>query len=390
MRVKRVLASWLVTIGIAAVASGIGCDEDNPVVASSDTAPPRGQDVFRHDTFGNEQQWTDVLGMHEVIQSAVDPTTALSVGFKVDADALPPGILDTADLTDPATTVALISLDAVLGVKGEVDAQGNLTRVGITCALCHSTVDNSVAPGIGRRIDGPANRDLNPGAILALSPALQDPAVQAVLTSWGAGRYDARWNQDGTNAPVWIPPIYGLGDVGLETYTGDGPVSYWNSYVAVTQMGGQGTFADPRLGIEVTQTPDLVTPKLPDLLAYQLSLEAPTPPRGSFDADAAERGKRVFEGAGRCASCHLGPALSDANFRLHAAAETGMDATHATRSATGLYRTTPLRALWDHAPYFHDGSAGTLAEVVAHYDATLGLGLDGAQQADLVEYLKSL
>jgi hypothetical protein len=362
-----------------------GEDEDGGGVAFD------GLHVFRHDTFGDERFWTDELRMHEVIASAVDPTTALAVGLKVDSDALPEGILATADLTDPVTTVALIGLGAVVGVEGEVDAAGNLTSVGITCALCHSDVDDSVMEGIGKRLDGYANRDLDPGKIISLSPAFEgNDAVLAVLTSWGPGRYDARWNQDGMSAPVLIPPIYGLDGVPLETSTGDGPISYWNAYVAVTQMGGQGQFYDPRIGVAVFRMPDLVTPKLPALYEYQVSLAAPEPAAGSFDAAAAARGESLFEGDARCSTCHSGASFTDAADRLHEPAETGMDPTTAERSATGKYRSTPLRALAQHPPYFHDGSAATLAAVVDHYDAQLELALEAGQKADLVEYLKSL
>jgi hypothetical protein len=363
-----------------------------PTTEEPDPASFDGQQVFRHDTFGDERFWTDELRMHEVIASAVDPVTALSVGLKVDADALPPGILETADLTSPATTVALLGLGAVVGVEGKLDRRGNLVSVGVTCALCHSDVDDSVMEGIGKRLDGFANRDLNPGAIIALSPAFAgNQAVLDVLNSWGPGRYDARWNQDGINAPVLIPPIYGLGEVELETYTGDGPISYWNAYVAVTQMGGKGEFFDPRTGVAVFRSPDLVTPKLPSLFAYQASLLAPEPDPTTFDAAAAERGRALFEGSARCSTCHSGAVLSDApEHVLHAAEETGMEPLHAQRSATGKYRTTPLRALAAHPPYFHDGSAATLQDVVAHYDQVLDLTLADTDRADLTEYLKSL
>jgi mono/diheme cytochrome c family protein len=354
-----------------------------------------GQAIFRYDTFGDEQLWTDQLRMHEVIQSAVSPAVALSVGLNVDIDALPPGFLASHDLNDPATTVELIGLDAVIGIKGRVDA-GTLTSVGVTCALCHSRADDSVAPGIGRRLDGWANSRLNSGAIIALSPAL-DAAQKAVYNSWGPGRHDPRFNIDGINAPVVIPPAFGLKDVGLETYTGDGPVSYWNNYVAVTQMGGHGSFSDPRLGIEIVQTPDLVAPKLPALVQYELSLKTPPPARGSFDAQAAQRGQGVFRGQGRCAQCHTPPTYTDVLGHgspsapvLHAPSETGMDPLYASRSATGLYRTTPLRALATHAPYFHDGSAPDLRAVVDHYVKVLRLTLSERQKADLVEFLKSL
>jgi mono/diheme cytochrome c family protein len=360
--------------------------------AAQDTpGPASGKDVFRFDTFGNETFWTDTLRLHEAISSAVDPTTALSVGLKVDADALPAGILKTADLKSPATTVALLKLNAVVGVKGTVvskDGKDTLTRVGITCALCHSTVDDSVMPGIGRRLDGRPNLTLNPGAIIALSPAL-DPAKKAVYNSWGAGKYDPRFNQDGKNGPVVIPPAFGLAGVRQATYTGDGDISYWNTYVAVTQMGGHGSFKEPRLGIAVVaKGEDLVKPKLRALREYQHSLAKPSPAPGSFDAEASRRGQALFAGAARCATCHSGAAFTDE--KLHAPAETGMDPSYAARSATKKYRATPLRALWQHAPYFHDGKAANLAAVVDHYDATLKLKLTAEQKKDLVEYLKSI
>ena len=352
-------------------------------------AVARGRQIFRHESWGDEVFWTDTLRLHEVVQAAVSPALALAVGLKVDADRLPPGFLAKADLTSPATTVELLRRDAVLGLRAQVTAQGELRKLGTTCALCHSTVDNSVAPGVGRRLDGWPNRDLNVGAIVALSPALP-PATKAVLNSWGPGRYDAYFNRDGTNGPVLIPPAYGLRDVALETYTGEGPVSYWNAYVAVTQMHGQGSFSDPRLGIDIRVHPDRVTPKLPVLRAYQLSLEAPEPPHGSFDPVAVERGREVFNGPARCATCHIPPTFTDADITLHDPAETGMEPLRATRGANRGYRTTPLRGAWHRAPYFHDGSAATLAAVVEHYDGVLGLSLSGQQKADLVQYLKSL
>jgi mono/diheme cytochrome c family protein len=325
--------------------------------------------------------------MHEVVQG-VDPITALAVGLKVDADALPPGTLEGADLTSPATTIALLRLDAVVGVRADVDASGRITRLGITCALCHSTVDDSVAPGIGHRLDGWPNGDLDPGAIIALSPAVP-PEAKAVYTSWGPGKYDPRFNLDGLSTPLVLPPAYGLRKVKNETFTAEGPVSYWNAYVAVTQMGGHGNFSDPRLGLDIVQTPDLVTTKLPALRAYQLSLAAPPPPAGSFDPAAATRGRAVFGQA--CSGCHVGGNGTDNNGgKLHAPSETGMDGAYAARTANKAYRTTPLRGLWQHPPYFHDGSAATLDAVVDHYDRVRGLGLTSAQKHDLVEYLKTL
>jgi cytochrome c2 len=368
-----------------------------------------GRAIFRYDTFGDEQLWTDVLRMHEVI-ATVPPATALAVGLKVDVDALPRQLLASlragqVDLTDPAVTVELLRLNAVVGVKGKVSGTGGLTSVGITCALCHSTVDDSFTRGIGKRLDGWANRDLNVGAIVALSPAL-DEATKAEFNTWGPGKYDPRHHAfDGFNLislntpslPIVLPSIYGLQGVGFETFTGDGPISYWNSYVGVGQMGGKGTFMDPRINVFIKQAPDLVTPKLPALLDYQLSLRTPEPPRGSFDRMAAARGRRLFRNEAGCASCHQGPHFTDVLSGpsrtvplLHDPEEVGMDPAYALRTATKQYRTTPLRGLWQHAPYFHDGSAPDLLAVVNHYDRVFGLNLTPAQKADLVEYLKSL
>jgi len=375
----------------AAVLLVAGCSDNGP--NQPDPAQiTRGRETFRFDTFGDETFWTDTLRMHEVISAAVSPATALSVGLKVDADALPPGTLESADLNSPATTVALLKLNAVVGVKGTVEnvnGKDTLTRVGITCALCHSTVNNSVQPGIGQRLDGSPNLDLNVGAIVALSPALTGEQ-KAVYNSWGPGKYDARYNFDGQNDPALIPPAYGLQGVNSVTYTGDGDrIEYWNRYVAVTQMHGHGSFTEPRLGISVANPPDQVESKLPDLEAYQLSLASPAPPPGTFDEAAAARGQAVFNGQGQCATCHAGPTFTDANTRLHPPSEVPTDPLHAERSATKMYRTTPLRALWQHPPYFHNGSAATLEDVVNAYDSAKNLQLTPQQKADLVEYLKS-
>lgn len=382
-----------------------------------------GQWVFRYDTFGDEIKWTDQLHMDKVIGGdpamglpGVSPATALAVGLKVDVDALPAavkqGLLNgTIDLNDPAVTVALLKLNAVVGLQGtvqDINGKDTLTRVGTTCALCHSTVDNSFAPGIGHRLDGWPNRQLNPGAIIALSPAVT-AAQKAQLNSWGPGKYDARWNFDGLSDPTVIPPAYGLKGVHRHVFTGDGPnLSYWNRYVAVSQMGGQGVFSDPRLGthldpatpgllpgwkpgmLAVNGTKDMVSDALPSLQAYQLSIAAPPPPKGSFNAAEARAGKIVFRQAG-CASCHSGPALTDANTRLHPPMATpAPDKLYVYRSSTGMWRTTPLHGLWQHPPYFHDGSAATLADVVQMYNAKLNLKLTQDQQRNLTEYLKSL
>jgi mono/diheme cytochrome c family protein len=313
-------------------------------------------------------------------------------------DALPQDVKDAlaagkVDLNSTATTLALLKLNAVVGLKGQVqtvNGRETLVRLGTTCALCHSTVDDAFAKGIGHRLDGWPNGDLNPGANVALSPAVPE-TLKAILRTWGPGKYDPRINFDGQSTPLVLPPAYGLFGVDRETFTAEGPVSYWNAYVAVTQMHGQGNFSDPRLGINVVQSPDLVTSKLPALRQYQLSLQKPAPPAGSFDAAAAERGRAVFTGAGQCATCHAGSTFTDVNTgRLHAPSETGMDPRYAARTANKAYRTTPLRGLWQHAPYFHDGSARTLADVVARYDGTRNLHLTDQQRRDLVEYLKTL
>jgi hypothetical protein len=368
-----------------------------------------GQAIFRYDTFGDEQLWTNVLRMHDVI-ATVPPATALAVGLKVDVEALPREVIAAlqagqVDLANPAVTIELLRLNAVVGVQGKVNNAGQLTSVGITCALCHSSVDNSFTTGIGRRLDGWTNTDLNVGAIVALSPAL-DAATKAEFNAWGPGKYDPRHHAfDGTNllilnspsVPIVLPSIYGLKGVGFETFTADGPISYWNAYVGVGQMGGHGNFIDPRIGLFITQTPDLVTPKLPALLDYQLSLHTPKPPEGSFDRQAANRGRRVFNGEAGCASCHQSPNFTDVLSGpkstvpfLHDPADVGMDPTYAAKTATGKYRTTPLRGLWQHPPYFHDGSAPNLLAVVNHYNQLFALNLTAAQKADLVEFLKSL
>jgi len=382
--------------------------------ALSNVVPPAtarqldGQAIFRFDTLGDEQLWTDVLRMHEAI-ATVDPRTALGVGLKVDVEALPPAIIEAlrtnqVDLSDPAVTVELLRLNAVVGVQGTV-TDGLLTRVGITCALCHSTVDNSFAPGIGRRLDGWANTDLNVGVILGLSPALPQH-LKVEFRKWGPGMYDPRHHAfDGTNiiplnrrsVPVVIPAIYGLTGVGFETYTADGPISYWNAYVGIGQMGGQGTFNDPRIGLSITQSPDLVTPKLPALLQYQLSLPVPKPDPSTINQAAAARGELLFRNQAGCDNCHQGPTFTDVLSGpnpsvpvLHDPKEVRTDPTYASRTATGQYRTTPLRGLLQHPPYFHDGSAKDLMAVVDHYDHVFKLRLSDAQKADLVEFLKTL
>jgi hypothetical protein len=405
----RIGVSLLTAACLATVASMAACDDDDGPTGPEPLDPTlvaEGKTIFRFDTFGDETFWTDTLRLHEVIRTGVSPRTALSVGLKVDADTLPAQVkadlqAGRVNLDDPAVTVTLLKLGAVVGVIGQVDANNVLTRVGITCAICHSTVDNSFAPNIGRRLDGWPNRDLNPGAIVALSPALT-AAQKAVYNSWGAGKYDPRFNFDGKNQPVVIPPAFGLHEVRVELYTGDDTVSYWNAYVAITQMHGRGRFADPRIGVNVNNTPpDLVTTeKLRALRHYQFSLDKPAPPSG-LDAAAMERGRTVFNGAGQCSTCHTGSLFTDVNDnRLHAPAEVASEPepggapSYAVRSVTKMYRTTPLRGLFNppqlQGPYFHNGVATTLEAVVDRYNTKRSLNLTSAQKADLVVFLKSL
>lgn len=369
--------------------------------------PPReGRDIFRYDTFDDEQLWTDTFRLHETVQQ-LPPADALALGLKVDVDALPAAVVNAlkagqVDVKDPAVTRQLLELNAVVGVMGKV-AGDRVRSVGITCALCHSTVDNSLAPGIGRRLDGWPNLDLDVGKIAAAAPGFPD-ALRTEFRNWGRGKYDPRHHIfDGENVtflhtpslPVVLPPAYGLRGVGFETFTGDGPISYWNAYVAITQMGGSGDFVDERIGVNIRQRPDRVSSKLIPLLEYQLSLLAPRPPANFFNEAAAARGSELFNGIAGCSTCHVPPTYTDVGNTpnmplLHLPSETGSDPRYAGRSPTGRYRTTPLRALWQHPPYFHDGSAADLLAVVNRYNTVRKLGLTDAQKADLVEFLKSL
>jgi hypothetical protein len=381
-------------------ASPAGAEAPTPASPSAGTPSQEGltdgRRIFRYDTFGDEQFWTDTARMHEVIQNSVSPKTALSVGLKVDAEAIPADVAKAikdgkVDLDSPATTVTLLKLNAVVGLVGIVKTENGkdtLASLGITCALCHSTVDDSFSKGIGKRMDGWPNHDLNVGAIIALSPAIS-AELKGIYNGWGPGKYDPRMNLDKKNTPLSIPPAYGLANVKNETYTAEGPISYWNAYVAVTQMHGRGNFSDPRLGIEVKQDPDMVTAKLAALRDYQHGLQAPPAPAGSFDPAVAARGMKLFDKS--CARCHVGGSGTDNNEgKLHAPSETKMDGAYASRTATKMYRTTPLRGLWQHPPYFHDGSAKTTADVVNHYNRALNLKLSEPQKRDLGEYLKTL
>jgi hypothetical protein len=408
-------------------------DFDAAVRTNATEMMAQGKEIFRYDTFGTEAFWGDTLGLHQAIEGAklggvgpgVSPKTALAVGLKVDADALPPGLVrqlkaGKVDLDSPSTTLALLKLNAVVGVTGRFQNDGSLRSIGIQCAFCHSTVNDSLAPGIGRRLDGWPNRDLNVGAIIALAPKLNyftdllgvdDATVRKVLNSWGPGKYDAELDQDGKAfrpdgkpAATLLPAAFGLAGVSLSTYTGWGTVTYWNAYVANTQMHGKGTFFDPRLkrgefpvgakaGFDdLRSSPDLITSKLAALHFYQLAIPAPKPPDGSFDKQAAARGKRIFQEKAQCATCHVPPLFVEPGWPMHTAAEMGIDDFQANRSPDKRYRTAPLKGLWAHQKggFFHDGRFATLRDVVEHYNTVFERGLTEQEKVDLVEYLKSL
>jgi hypothetical protein len=393
-----------------------------------------GRRIFRSDTFGSEAFWGDALKLHQAISgeklggvgTGVTPKTALSVGLKVDIDALPSSLVDQlkagqVSLDDPATTVALLKLNSVVGVTGFFDEKGTMRSMGIQCALCHSTVDDSLVPGIGHRLDGWANRDLNIGVIVSLAPNLKpfsdllsvDTAtVKKVLTSWGPGRFDAELDKDGKafrpdgkQAGTLIPPAFGLAGVNLHTWTGFGSVPYWNAFVGVTEMHGSGTFFDTRFndkqqypvaartGSGNTRTkPDRVTSKLAALHIYQLSIPAPKPPAASFNKVAGDRGKTIFEGKAKCATCHIPPLFTEPGHNLHAPAEVCVDPFQADRSPTHAYRTAPLSGLWSHQKggFYHDGRFAALRDVIEHYNNCLRIGLTEPEKLDLIEYLKSL
>ena len=414
--------------------------------ANAERLLTEGRQIFRYQTFGDEAFWGQTLQLHQAIQGAkfggvgggLSPKAALGAGLKVDAAALPAEVVaairrGAVDLNAPATTLALLKLNAVVGVKGNFDPSGKrLVSVGVTCALCHSTVDNSFAPGIGQRLDGWPNRDLNVGAVIALSPDLSvvdkllgisDATTRKVLASWGPGKFDAElfldgkaFRPDGKSAATLLPAAYGLAGVNLHTYTGWGSVPYWNAFVANLEMHGVGRFSDERLNdpkkfpvaaragfAHLSPETDQVTRYLPALQFYQLSLPAPQAPPGSYDMAAAARGEAIFNrgnGKTSCASCHMPPTFTDSGWNIHTGREIGIDDFQARRSPSWFingrevvgYRTTPLKGLWSRQKggFYHDGRFATLMDVVNHYDRQFGLRLTPRQKADLVEYLKSL
>jgi hypothetical protein len=401
---------------------------------TGNTLVSQGKQTFRFDTFGDESFWGGTLQLNKTIEGAqhggigpgLSPKEALALGLKVDVNALPESLQDAiqngqVNLNDPAVTLALLKLNAVVGVKGFFDSSGNLSSVGIECALCHSTVDNSLAPGIGHRLDGWANRDLNVGAIIGFAPNLRPIAsllhvsvatVHEVLNAWGPGKFDAEllldgkaFQPSGTSSAALIPPAFGLAGINLHTYTGWGSIPYWNAFVAVLEMHGHGTFIDPRLDNatqfpiaaangfgHVVAKPDLVTPKLPGLQAYELSLRAPKPPPGSFNAAMAAAGKKLFDGAAECSTCHVPPLFTEPGWNLVPPSAVGEDNFEASRSPTLMLRTTPLAGLWTHQKggFYHDGRFPTLLAVVQHYNTVFNLGLTPTQENDIVQYLLSI
>jgi hypothetical protein len=445
MTPKKSVVRWktaLVAAGVAAVALLSASSRMVSAQTSSATALSyadqliqEGRKAFRDDTFGDEAFWGGQLRLHQAIAGAANggvgpglsPEAALALGLKVDLDRLPPALvlalnLGQVNLKDPATTITLLKLNAVVGVRGFFDpGTGRIAAMGIQCALCHSTVDNALTAGIGRRLDGWPNRDLDVGAIVALAPnlspfttllGLNDATVRTVFRSWGPGKFDAElildgkaFRPDGKSAATLLPAAFGLAGVNLHTYTGWGGVPHWNAFVANLEMHGSGTFYDPRLA-DATKFPiaaangfddvrvnaDRITPKLAALHFYQLSLPAPKPPAGSFDREAAALGQKLFNGSAGCARCHVPPLFTEPGWNMHTAAEIGIDDFQAMRSPDERYRTTPLKGLWTHQKggFYHDGRFATLRAVVDHYATVFGLTLSPAEKTQLVEYLKSL
>jgi hypothetical protein len=449
-RVKLFVFVSLAVIATFLVVTPVGSriiaflDFDRQVENNVDRMIRQGRQTFRFDTFGDEAFWGDTLQLHRAIEGTqfggvgpgLSPNAALALGLKVDIDALPRGLVrqlrqGRVDLNDPAVTLVLLRHDAVLGVQGFFNDDNGLRSVGITCALCHSTVDNSFTTGIGHRLDGWANRDLNVGEVVALAPNLSpfstllgvsQDTVRTVLRSWGPGKFDAELILDGkafnpqqisngvvtgTNVPAatLIPPAFGLAGINLHTWTGWGSVTHWNAFVANLEMHGSGTFFDPRLNNaakfpiaaangfgNVRNTPDLITSKLAALHFYQLGLPSPRPPDGSFNVAAAERGQTVFNVKAQCATCHVPSLFSEPGWNMHTPAQICIDDFQAARSPDERYRTSPLKGLWTHqrGGFFHDGRFPTLLDVVNHYNTCFALGLTAGEKSDLVEFLKSL
>lgn len=444
--IALVLAAFALLLAATPVGSKIVAllNFDKKIESNVDQMITEGRQTFRFDTFGDEAFWGGMLQLHQAIEGTqfggvgpgLSPNAALALGLKVDVDALPPGLVKQLkqgklDLNDPAVTLVLLKHGAVLGVEGFFNGADGLSSVGITCALCHSTVDNSLTTGVGHRLDGWANRDLNVGEIVALAPDLSpfssllgvnQDTVRAVLRSWGPGKFDAELVLDGkafnpqqisngvvtgtnVSGATLIPPAFGLAGVNLHTWTGWGSVAHWNAFVANLEMHGSGTFFDPRLNDaakfpiaaangfgNVRNTPDLITSKLPALHFYQLAIPAPQPPGGSFNPAAAARGESVFNGKAQCDTCHVPPIFSEPGWNMHTPAQICIDSFQADRSPDEHYRTSPLKGLWTHqrGGFFHDGRFASLLDVVNHYNTCFSLALTEQEKGDLVQYLLSL
>ena len=431
----------------------------NPVAQNAVNKVLQGEQTFRFDTFGDESFWGGTLKLHQAIEGAglggvgpgVSPKTALAVGLKVDIDALSSNLVQQIEkgrvnLNDPAVTLALLKLNAVVGLTGVFNSSGTLSSIGIQCALCHSTVDNSVPalcagqitpnPGtgcIGHRLDGWPNRDLNVGGIVALAPDLSAIAnllntsqstVRTVLNGWGPGKFDAELLLDGkafnpqqitdgvvtgtnVSGASLIPPAFGLGGVNLHTWIGWGSVPHWNAFVANLEMHGIGRFFDPRLN-NAMQFPiaaahgfadlphinpdnDLITSKLAALQLYQLSIPSPNP-TVAFDQAAAARGDGLFSGKAGCNNCHAEPLWTEPGWNLHQPSEVCIDSFQADRGPDMRYRTSPIGALSTHfkGGFYHDGRFADLNAVVDHYNTCMSLGLTDGEKNDLIQYLLSL
>lgn len=439
---SRVAVALLSALVLAISMPGCGpkkpvSDFDGQIKENTEKMVKEGKEIFRYDTFGSEAFWGDQLKLHAAISGqenggtgpGLSPTQALELGLKVDVDRVVGDLFTvlkegkpTDFFTDPKNTVALLKADAVVGVKGFFDEDGRLIKVGINCSLCHSTVDDTLKKGIGNRLDGWPNRDLNVGAIVALAPGLKVVAdrqgvdlntLKKVLSSWGPGKFDAQlladgkaFRPDGKTAATVLPAAFGLAGVNLHTYTGWGSVPYWNAYVANTQMRGQGTFFDPRMNNKeqypvavktgdwnIRKDPDQVTSKLAALHFYQLAIPAPKPPKDSYNAEAAERGEKMFHSKAKCSTCHVPPLFTEPGWSMHTADEIGIDDFQASRSPEKkFYRTTPLKGLFTRfkGGFYHDGRFKDLNSVVEHYDSFLKLNLSDQERKDLIEYLKSL
>jgi hypothetical protein len=410
-------------------------ESDDPIAANAKQMLEEGKQTFRYETFGDEAYWTDALQLNKAILgeknggvgAGLSPKAALAAGLKVDMDVIPADVAAAikagkVNLDDPAVTLTLLQLNAVVGVKGTFDAQKKLVSIGLTCATCHSTVDDAFAPGIGHRLDGWANRDLNVGAIVAMSPNLSPltdalnvdvVTVKKVLASWGPGKFDALLNldgkafrPDGKSGATLIPEAFGHAGHTLHTWTGGwGDVTYWNAYVANLELNGLGNFYDERLNDakkypvsakagfgNKRNNPDMVTSKLAALQFYQLAIPAPKAPEGSYNKEAAQRGMLVFNDKAKCATCHVPPLFTEPGWNTHKASDIGIDDFQANRSPDKTYVTQGLKGLWTHTKggFYHDGRFATLMDVVNHYDNFKKLALNETEKNDLVEYLKSL